>query len=249
MPADATLAAVVTLRPLREDEYREWDTAHRRGYEHGLVDYAGMERDAARAKVERDVAAVLPEGLATPGTWIWAVEADGRPVGAVFLGLRGADAWLYDVTIHAPDRGRGYGRAAMLPLEEELRVLGTTACAERGAATRSPPRALPVTRIIEESVHMRKRLARGAPRSRTREDIHRAIRRRACEPTCAGAPLDELVVEPDAAIRGEDEEREPDAGYLTVDGHPLPIELDDVCDAVDVVWAPKVKPSRATHPW
>jgi ribosomal protein S18 acetylase RimI-like enzyme len=122
--ADAALAAVVTLRPLREDEYREWDTAHRRGYEHGLVDYAGMERDAARAKVERDVAAVLPEGLATPGTWIWAVEADGRPVGAVFLGLRGADAWLYDVTIHAPDRGRGYGRAAMLPLEEELRVLG-----------------------------------------------------------------------------------------------------------------------------
>jgi hypothetical protein len=88
VPADATLAAVVTLRPLREDEYREWDTAHRRGYEHGLVDYAGMERDAARAKVERDVAAVLPEGLATPGTWIWAVEADGRPVGAVFLGLR-----------------------------------------------------------------------------------------------------------------------------------------------------------------
>jgi ribosomal protein S18 acetylase RimI-like enzyme len=157
--ADATLAAVVALRPLREDEYREWDAAHRREYERGLVDFAGMERDAARAKVERDVAGVLPEGLATTGTWIWAVEADGRPVGSVFLGLRGADAWLYDITIHEPERGRGYGRAAMLALEEELRVLGHDSVALNVWGGNEVARGLYRSLgYLEESVHMRKRL-------------------------------------------------------------------------------------------
>src|SRR5262245_66156073 len=83
-----------------------------------------MSRDAARAKVERDVRTVLPERLATPDVWIWVVEADGLPVGTVVLGRRGEDLWLYDITIDAGERGRGYGRAAMLAVEAEVRRLG-----------------------------------------------------------------------------------------------------------------------------
>jgi len=51
-------------------------------------------------------------------------------------------------------------------------------------------------------------------------------RRAPIRPVWGYVALDELVVEPDAAVRCEDEEREPDAGHL-------PVELDDVCDAVD----------------
>ena len=114
----------VTLRPLREDEYAEWDAEHRREYARGLVEYAGLTPDEAEAKVARDIPAALPEGLATPGVHVWAVEAEGRKVGTVFLGLRGGEAWLYEITIDAGERGRGYGRAAMLALEEEARSLG-----------------------------------------------------------------------------------------------------------------------------
>jgi GNAT superfamily N-acetyltransferase len=114
----------VTLRPLREDEFPAWDAAHRREYERGLVEHARMAPAEARAKVERDLAAVLPEGLATAGTHVWAVEADGRGVGTIFLGVRDGGAWLYDITIAAAERGRGYGRAAMLALEHEVRTLG-----------------------------------------------------------------------------------------------------------------------------
>jgi len=64
-----------------------------------------MSPDAARAKVEHDVALLLPDGLATPDVWLWAVEAEDRPVGWVFLGRRGDDLWLYDITIDAGERG------------------------------------------------------------------------------------------------------------------------------------------------
>jgi GNAT superfamily N-acetyltransferase len=114
----------VNLRPLRDDEFRDWDDAHRREYARGLVEHAQLSPAEAAAKVERDLAAVLPDGLATKGVHVWVAEAEGQRVGTVFLGVRGADAWLYDITIAEAERGRGYGRAAMLALEHEARALG-----------------------------------------------------------------------------------------------------------------------------
>jgi GNAT superfamily N-acetyltransferase len=150
---------VVALRPLRRDEYAAWDAMHRAEYQRGLVEFAGMAPDAAQEKVARDVAAVLPEGPDTPDVWLWAVEADGRPVGTIFLGRRGVDLWLYDITIDAEERGRGFGRAAMLALEDAVRALGHDNVALNvwggNAVARGLYRSLG---WVEESVHMRKRV-------------------------------------------------------------------------------------------
>jgi len=150
---------VIALRPLRQGEYADWDAAHRAEYAHGLISHVGMSREDAEAKVERDVAAVLPDGLATPGTRIWAVEDDGRRVGTVFVGIRDAGAWLYDITIDEAERGRGYGRAAMTALDGEVRALGHATIGLNVWGGNEVARGL--YRSLgwaEESVHMRKRL-------------------------------------------------------------------------------------------
>ncbi len=150
---------MIALRPLREEEYADWDAAHRAEYSRGLIAHVGMSREDAEAKVERDVAGVLPDGFATPGTRIWAVEDDGRRVGAVFVGLRDAGAWLYDITIDEPERGRGVGRAAMTALEDELRALGNTTVRLNVWGGNEVARGLYRSLgWIEESVHMRKQL-------------------------------------------------------------------------------------------
>jgi ribosomal protein S18 acetylase RimI-like enzyme len=150
---------VIALRPLREDEYATWDAAHRAEYERGLVEFAGLAPEAARAKVDHDFPAVLPDGLATADTWIWAVEEDGRGVGTVFLGLRGGGAWLYDITIDAGERGRGYGRAAMLALEDEVRALDHESVGLNVWGGNEVARGLYRSLgYAEESVHMRKRI-------------------------------------------------------------------------------------------
>jgi ribosomal protein S18 acetylase RimI-like enzyme len=114
-----------TLRPLREDEFDAWNAAHTHRYADGMVEFAGLTREAAERKAAADVAAVLPAGLATEGVHLWAIEDDGgRVVGSVFLGVRQGQAWLYDIVVNEDERGRGVGRAAMLALEEEVRRLG-----------------------------------------------------------------------------------------------------------------------------
>jgi ribosomal protein S18 acetylase RimI-like enzyme len=118
--------AAIAFRPLRDDELDAWTAAHTRGYAEGMIEFADMPREQAEAKAARDVAAVLPQGLATDGTHLWVVEDEGRAVGTVFLGIRDGGAWLYDITIDEGERGRGYGRSAMLALEAEVRRLGFT---------------------------------------------------------------------------------------------------------------------------
>ena len=150
---------MIALRPLREDEFDAWDAMHRAEYEHGLVEFAGMSRDAARAKVAHDAGSLFPNGLDTAGIWLWAVESDGRVVGWVLLGRRGDDLWLYDITIEPAERGRGHGRAAMLALEDEARRLGEGSLALNVWGGNEVARGLYRSLgYVEESVHMRKRL-------------------------------------------------------------------------------------------
>ena len=99
---------MIALRPLREDEYADWDAAHRAEYARGLISHVGMSPEDAEAKVERDVAGVLPEG------WRRRDEDLGgrgrRPQGR--HGLRRhprRGAWLYDITIDEDERGAATG--------------------------------------------------------------------------------------------------------------------------------------------
>ena len=113
----------VELRPLPPEQFDEWSATGRREYAADMVANAGMAPARAREKAVRDYLAVLPEGLETPGHWIFVVEADGRPVGRLWFAERVVDgqnsAFLYDVHIDEDERGRGHGRAAMEAFERE----------------------------------------------------------------------------------------------------------------------------------
>lgn len=99
------------------------------GYVDEIVASGSMSREAAEEKGRRDYAELLPEGLATPGQLIFRVEADGLPVGWLWLALRDPRAeagvgFIYDLSVDEVFRGRGYGRAAMQLAEVEARRNG-----------------------------------------------------------------------------------------------------------------------------
>ncbi|MFC9685510.1 GNAT family N-acetyltransferase [Streptomyces sp. NPDC056948] len=105
-------------RPMTEAEFGPW-------LEKGKEDYArswierGVPEAEARAKSERDHAALLPGGLATPGMPISVVEHQGTPVGTLWLGVRKDNAFVFDVETGAAHRGKGHGRTLMLVAEAQ----------------------------------------------------------------------------------------------------------------------------------
>lgn len=115
------------LRPMRADELAAFLPRGEEGYRRQLVEFAGAADDEAREKAARDYAAVFPGGRVQDDHFALVVEtADGRSVGYVVYALRaqGRKAWLYELEIDEPERGRGYGREALRLFEEHARARG-----------------------------------------------------------------------------------------------------------------------------
>lgn len=122
--------AQVKLRPTGEDEYRSW-------YEEAVAEYAQdhaatgyLTPDEAREMAAKEFQGLLPEGLNSKGQHLHTIaDAEtGACVGMIWFAERGAPqvphAFIYDVVVWERHRGKGYGKAAMLAVEQEVQALG-----------------------------------------------------------------------------------------------------------------------------
>ena len=117
------------LRPLHDDELAEFIEASRGEYVVGLVEHARMPTDFAHRKAERDLASVTGVAAIPEGHSLYWLEDRGERIGRLWFEERpsprvGRLAWLNEVEIDEPFRGRGYGRRALDLLEEEVRARG-----------------------------------------------------------------------------------------------------------------------------
>ena len=122
----------LTLRPMTEDEFGPWFEQLHGEYEQRLIDFAQMSPKAARKKAKRDHDSLLGEhGLATEGHSVFVLDDDGATVGDLWVHEqeRGGEPllWIFYVSVAPEQRGRGYGKQAMLLAEEEARRRGLPA--------------------------------------------------------------------------------------------------------------------------
>lgn len=79
---------------------------------------AGSSAAEADENIARNRASMMPHGEPGPGQHVLTINADGAPVGQMWLAERGPGEWfVYDIEISPEHRGRGLGRAAMLAAE------------------------------------------------------------------------------------------------------------------------------------
>jgi ribosomal protein S18 acetylase RimI-like enzyme len=154
----------VTLRQPSDDEYRGWLAAEIAGYADELVESGALSRELAEERSRRDTAQLLPQGLATPGHLIFRVDADGQPVGWLWLAMRDPRSeegvgFIYDVEVDEAFRGNGYGRATMELAEAEARRHGLHALSLNVFGHNAVARALYSSLGYQEiTVSMRKTL-------------------------------------------------------------------------------------------
>ena len=150
------------IRPLREDEYGLFIARGMAFYVDDMV-RAGIDRDVAQAKADKDLPQLLPDGLATPNHYIYAIDDEGRFAGYLWLcdrdGELGHSLFVYAVEIDEEFRGRGLGRAAMVFAEKEAQRLGIAKVALNVFGGNAVARHLYLSLGYHETaVHMEKRV-------------------------------------------------------------------------------------------
>lgn len=114
---------------MSENEVAQWLPEARNRYIDDLVT-SGASEEAARRKAQADTQQLFPGDQPSPDQFVFVIEADGEPVGELWLAERvtelGPCLWIYDIRVDDAHRGHGYGRAAMLFAEAEARERGYT---------------------------------------------------------------------------------------------------------------------------
>ncbi|WP_338694505.1 GNAT family N-acetyltransferase [Streptomyces sp. Q6] len=112
-------------RRMTEAEFGPWLAHAKEHYARSVVERGATEEDA-RAKAERDHAALLPDGIATPDVYLGVLEHDGERVGTLWVAQRSDGAYVYDVEVAPDHRGQGHGRSLMLLAEADALAGGAT---------------------------------------------------------------------------------------------------------------------------
>ena len=117
----------ITFRPMTAAEfpgYREFFIAD---YAPEIAENYGYTLEKSLTIAANELVEDLPEHVATPGETLLCIEGNGREtIGYLWYALLDQDtpAFIKDFVLFESFRGRGYGRAALVALEEELARAG-----------------------------------------------------------------------------------------------------------------------------
>jgi ribosomal protein S18 acetylase RimI-like enzyme len=108
------------------EEYLGWSIGD---YADEMVRNGRTTPDRARAMAQDSFDRLLGDGLQTPGHTLLIAEetSTGERVALLWFGPSSDDptrAWIYDITVDEPVRGKGWGRAVLRAFEPEARSRG-----------------------------------------------------------------------------------------------------------------------------
>lgn len=103
--------------------------AVRAEYVVGLIEHARLPVGFSQDKADHDLAEYAGRKTIPDGHGLFWLVAAGERIGRLWFGERssrrlGRSAWLYELEVDEPFRGRGHGRRAMELLEAEVRARG-----------------------------------------------------------------------------------------------------------------------------
>lgn len=122
------MSGEISLSQMTQSEYDAWYARSAINYRDEIIKN-GSTLEEAQKKSDEDFLRLLPEGLSTPDQYVLAIrENHSQFIGTLWFGIRGpADnrkAYIYDIILDESTRGKGYGRKAMVLLEDKVKALG-----------------------------------------------------------------------------------------------------------------------------
>lgn len=139
---------MIQLVPMNEDQYEAFMELSAPDQMQGHVREGRWRAEEAEANMARLIEQFLPEGLATPNHFFFAIEEEdsGTNTGGLWYMLAEEDGvrqfFVVDIQIYEAYRRRGYGEQAFKAMEDKAREMSVTTIALHLFADNHPARAM-----------------------------------------------------------------------------------------------------------
>jgi ribosomal protein S18 acetylase RimI-like enzyme len=105
------------FEPYLEREIREYAEEHVRN--------GNWSAEEALERSRKEHQQLLPDGLESRNQYLFSIkDASDRMLGTLWVNIENGRAFIYDFRIEESFRGKGYGKQALVALDEELRSMG-----------------------------------------------------------------------------------------------------------------------------
>lgn len=120
LSAPEPLANGLRWRPMTEDEFADWQAKATEGYAAQVAESGAMSADEAAARSSDEFHRLLPDGLQTADQTFLCLCTGDQVVATNWIGHHrsAGTSWVWEVEVSEQQRGKGYGRAAMLAGEQ-----------------------------------------------------------------------------------------------------------------------------------
>lgn len=116
------------LRPMTQPEFDAFLARSIPEYAADNVRAGYWAESEALERSRKEFERFLPQGLQSPDNYLFTVYDDGTPVGVIWMKANLErpikSGFIFELYIDESQRGRGYGKQAMLLIEEQARALG-----------------------------------------------------------------------------------------------------------------------------
>src|SRR5574341_554948 len=122
---------MVKLIPMEQADFEAYLEDDIQRYAQAHVQAGNWESAEALEKSRKEHEQLLPDGLKSKNQNLFTIvdEETSAKVGILWVNIQGSRAFIYDFMIDVALRGKGYGKQALMALDEELRSRNVTSVA------------------------------------------------------------------------------------------------------------------------
>jgi ribosomal protein S18 acetylase RimI-like enzyme len=123
---------MIKLVQMDESAFQFFWSQSNRDYAEDKIKAGAWDAETALRQSQEEMVRFLPEGLQTEGAYLYSVmeTESNTQAGYIWFNVTeartGREAFIYDIYIFEPYQGKGYGKQALLALDESAREIGVS---------------------------------------------------------------------------------------------------------------------------
>ena len=116
---------MVTLEPLQQEDFEPYLERGIREYAADHVRNGNWVAEGALERSKKEFEQLLPEGVHSSNQFLYSIvdAVNGNKIGWLWVQVKDKKAFIYDFLIDELFRGKGYGKQALMAMDEKLKAM------------------------------------------------------------------------------------------------------------------------------
>lgn len=113
------------LVPMQQEDFVPYLERDIQEYAEGHVRNGDWKEGEALERSRKEHEQLLPDGLQSKDQYLFSIldDASGQKLGVLWVNIENNQAFIYDFRINEEQRGKGYGKQALMALDEKLKSM------------------------------------------------------------------------------------------------------------------------------